>query len=217
MYEDELVSQILNNPIIAFDINGKVIFWNNSSEKLFKYKRKDVIGKYLPFITSTSKYEIEAVISKTMEGKQMNFKTQKRDKQGNILDLVLFTSPIRKENKIIGVSAIIKESSFLKNLSYIPLEDIAEREQKRTFVDIRKLIIISLEKSKKTINQIALDSGVNWKTVEKHLTYMIGKRLVNEVFSSEYVRVFELTEQGKACFEIIKKESRDRIVKKLFL
>ena len=69
--------------------------------------------------------------------------------------------------------------------------------QKRTFIDIRNLILISLASGQKTINQISTEAQVNWKTVERHLIYLIGRGWVREVFSSAYVRVFELTAFGK--------------------
>ncbi len=66
--------------------------------------------------------------------------------------------------------------------------------------------MLNLYSGKKTINQVANESGINWRTVEKHLTYLIGKKIVNELFSSEYVRILELTENGKAHAEQIRKE-----------
>lgn len=214
MHDLELISGILNNSnnaIIAFDLEGKVIFWNSSSERLFKYKANEVIGKFIPFITDTSKYEIDVVIQNVKEGKQFNFKTQKRSKEGDVLDLVLFANPLYNKNKVIGVSIIVQYAETIKNLTYIPLGiDLVDREQKRTFEEIRKLILLTLSKGKKTINQIANDSGINWRTVEKHLTYLIGKKFVDEIFSSEYVRIFELTNNGKALAEKIK----DRLIEK---
>ena len=109
MHDLELISRILNdssNAIIAFDLDGKVIFWNSSSERLFKYKADEVLGKFLPFITETSKYEIDVVIQNIKEGKQFNFKTQKRSKEGDVLDLVLFANPLCNKNKVVGVSII---------------------------------------------------------------------------------------------------------------
>jgi predicted transcriptional regulator len=69
--------------------------------------------------------------------------------------------------------------------------------QKRTFIDIRNSILLSLASGQKTINQISSETQINWKTVERHLIYLIGKGWVREVFSSAYVRVFELTAFGK--------------------
>ncbi|MBI2653054.1 ArsR family transcriptional regulator [Candidatus Woesearchaeota archaeon] len=68
---------------------------------------------------------------------------------------------------------------------------------KRTFVEIRNSILLSLASGQKTINQISSETQINWKTVERHLIYLIGKGWVREAFSSAYVRIFELTAFGK--------------------
>ena len=68
---------------------------------------------------------------------------------------------------------------------------------KRTFIEIRNLILLSLSKGQKTINQISSETQTNWKTVERHLIYLTGKGWVREAFSSAYVRIFELTAFGK--------------------
>ncbi len=76
---------------------------------------------------------------------------------------------------------------------------------KRRFSDLRDLILENLNTSKKTVNQISSESGINWKTVDNHLIYLVGKGMVEVVFSSPYVKIFELTEQGKEYLEQIKK------------
>ena len=68
---------------------------------------------------------------------------------------------------------------------------------KRTFIKIRNYILISLAEGQKTLNQISIETQINWKTVERHLIYLIGKGWVREAFSSAYVRIFELTAFGK--------------------
>jgi predicted transcriptional regulator len=68
---------------------------------------------------------------------------------------------------------------------------------KRTFKDLRTFILICLSSGQHTINEISFKTKINWKTVELHLTYLVGRRLVNEVVSSKYVRIFELSEDGK--------------------
>ena len=74
---------------------------------------------------------------------------------------------------------------------------ISNFSQKRTFAEIRKYILLSLASGQKTINQIASETGINWRTVDNHLVYLLGKSLVREVFRSSYVRIFELTAFGK--------------------
>ena len=68
---------------------------------------------------------------------------------------------------------------------------------KRTFIKIRNSILLSLASGQKTINQISSETQINWKTVERHLVYLIGKGWAREAFSSAYVRIFELTAFGK--------------------
>lgn len=68
---------------------------------------------------------------------------------------------------------------------------------KRRFIDIRNIIILSLASGQKTINQISSENQINWRTVERHLIYLIGKGWVREAFSSAYVRIFELTAFGR--------------------
>ena len=68
---------------------------------------------------------------------------------------------------------------------------------KRKFIDIRTSILLCLAQGQKTINQISGERQINWKTVERHLIYLIGKGWVREAFNSSYVRIFELTAFGK--------------------
>lgn len=75
---------------------------------------------------------------------------------------------------------------------------------KRVFSDIRAEILASLSSGRKTVNDIATKTETNWKTVDNHLIYLIGKGLVTKVFDSPYVKIFEITEEGMA--EVKKKK-----------
>jgi predicted transcriptional regulator len=77
-------------------------------------------------------------------------------------------------------------------------EQQMQKQKKRTFQDIRALILHSLLEKRKTINQIASDIGINWRTVESHLTYLAGKKMVCETPASKHVRIFEITKLGKS-------------------
>lgn len=70
--------------------------------------------------------------------------------------------------------------------------------RKRTFSELRRIILTALISGQQTTNQLSLRSGINWRTVEAHLTFLIGKGFVSEVLKSEYVRIFKLTDAGIA-------------------
>ena len=69
--------------------------------------------------------------------------------------------------------------------------------KKRTFRELRYIILLALLSGQQTTNQISIKTGINWRTVESHLTFLVGKGLVSEIFKSEYVRIFKITEAGE--------------------
>lgn len=78
---------------------------------------------------------------------------------------------------------------------------------KRTFSEIRKDILNSLESNcEMSINSISRDTDVNWRTVEKHLVYLVGRGYAKEVFTSAYVRIISLTDKGKALAIMLESE-----------
>ena len=75
---------------------------------------------------------------------------------------------------------------------------ISSINSKRTFKELRKGILLCLSKGQMTVNEIARFAAINWKTVDNHLIHLAGRGLVKEVFNSAYVRIYELTEDGKS-------------------
>jgi predicted ArsR family transcriptional regulator len=73
--------------------------------------------------------------------------------------------------------------------------------KKRRFSELREIILNNLSKGRKTVNQISQETGINWKTVDNHLIYLVGKGMAAVVYSSPYVKIFELSESGKEYLE----------------
>lgn len=71
------------------------------------------------------------------------------------------------------------------------------RAPKKTFQQIRKLILKDLQKGQRTVNQISESTGLTWRTVDGHLINLIGRGLVEPVFISEYVKIYRLKEVAK--------------------
>lgn len=67
--------------------------------------------------------------------------------------------------------------------------------KKKTFQQIRKLILKDLRGGHRTVNQIADNTSLTWRTVDNHLIYLIGKGKVEPVFVSKYVKIFQLKER----------------------
>jgi len=76
------------------------------------------------------------------------------------------------------------------------------RKGKRSFKEIRLNILQVLSTGRKTVNQLSQEAGVNWKTVDNHLIYLVGRGFATEVFSSPYVKIYEISERGKKHLEV---------------
>lgn len=72
---------------------------------------------------------------------------------------------------------------------------------RRSFSELRDIILLDLIQGQKTTNEISHDCNINWRTVELHLTYLRGRGLVQEVFTSKYVRIHDLTQKGREYIE----------------
>lgn len=86
--------------------------------------------------------------------------------------------------------------------------------KKRKFSELRDLILESILNEQKTINNIASETKINWRTVNNHMTYLIGKGYVKEVFSSRYVRIVEITANGIIALQKVNVKRKDLFEKK---
>ncbi len=165
----------------------------------------------LPFDKKATKEELELAVKYFGQKKDICVRATKEHKDGTRLDTYLSIYPILNQNQLTGFFFWAGRAKKFKNA--VCLEEKQKSDAKRTFREIRKIIMFALTQGRMTINQVSIKSGINWKTVEKHLTYLIGKGFVEEVFSSEYVRIFELTQKGVNRVEDMRRETIASIVK----
>lgn len=207
----QFIEQV-DDAFFAIDLRGTVIYWNQGAKNLLGYSAQEMLGKPLPFDKELLKQELEVAIKAYTQQKQTCIKAAKEHKNGLAVDLFLSIYPAMHEGKLSGFFFSAVKQSKYKQAQVIGEEQ--KGEQKRTFEELRKIIVLALTHGRMTINQVSLKTGVNWKTVEKHLTFLIGKGYVEEVFSSEYVRIFELTQKGRTLVEKIRQDMITKVVTK---
>lgn len=67
---------------------------------------------------------------------------------------------------------------------------------KRTFEVLRNKLLRTFVTGQKTVNQAASEAGINWRTVNNHITFLLGKGYLKPIFVSQYVKIYEITEEG---------------------
>jgi PAS domain S-box-containing protein len=106
--------------ILSMDLDGIVTSWNPGSEKMFGYSSKEIIGKSIYSIYPTGKEsEFNEIITKLKKNEHIeHFETERKRKDGSIIDVSLSISPINNEKgDIVGIAKIIRDISGQKNRS----------------------------------------------------------------------------------------------------
>jgi PAS domain S-box-containing protein len=101
-----------HDAIIAKDLNGTITDWNQSAERIFGYKAKEIIGKsILTLIPKDRVTEETEILSKIRRGQSIDhYETVRRCKDGRLIDVSLTISPVKGPNgKIVGVSKVARD------------------------------------------------------------------------------------------------------------
>ena len=101
-----------HDAIVAKDLNGTITDWNQSAERIFGYKPKEIIGKsILTLIPKDRVKEETEILSKIRRGQSIDhYETVRRCKDGRLIDVSLTISPVKGPNgKIVGVSKIARD------------------------------------------------------------------------------------------------------------
>jgi PAS domain S-box-containing protein len=113
------VIQSSHDAIVAKDLNGIITDWNQSAERIFGYKAKEIIGKsILTLIPRDRRDEETEILRRIRRGELIDhYQTVRRRKDGQLLDVSLTISPIKDFNgKIVGVSKIARDITEQKTV-----------------------------------------------------------------------------------------------------
>ncbi|MHA1797105.1 MAG: PAS domain-containing protein, partial [Candidatus Helarchaeota archaeon] len=118
-----------DDAIFAKSLDGKVISWNDSAEKIYGYTEEEILNKPVLILAPDDKAkELEDIFKKIKLGQNVtHFKTINKKKDGTLFNVSITVSPIKnKAGKIIAASTIardISESEAIKR-------SLIEKEEK---------------------------------------------------------------------------------------
>ncbi|MFN8573927.1 MAG: PAS domain S-box protein [Gemmatimonadaceae bacterium] len=103
-----------DDAIISGDLGGLIVSWNQGAERLLGYEPNEVIGTpYLRLVPDERQAEELATVAMIRDGQQVpSYETQRRTKDGRLVDVWTATSPIRDTSgAIVGVSRVTRDIS----------------------------------------------------------------------------------------------------------
>jgi PAS domain S-box-containing protein len=101
-----------DDAIISKDLNGIIMSWNKSAERVFGYTAEEAVGKSITMLIPEDRQDEEPhILSRLRRGQRVDhFETIRRKKDGTLLDISLTISPVRNaEGIIIGASKIARD------------------------------------------------------------------------------------------------------------
>lgn len=98
-----------NDAIYSVDSEGKIRSWNRTAERLFGWKKEEIIGKDSSLLLPEEiKNETELIIRRIREGeKELRFETRRLTKNGEVISVEVTISPVGDS----GFSVIVRQIS----------------------------------------------------------------------------------------------------------
>ena len=106
------VVQSSHDAVAAKTLNGIITDWNQSAERIFGYKPKEIIGEsVLTLIPKDRQSEEQEILRRIRRGELLDhYETVRRRKDGQLIDVSLTISPIKgPKGEIVGVSKIARD------------------------------------------------------------------------------------------------------------
>jgi PAS domain S-box-containing protein len=120
----ESIVEKAGDAISVVDLEGKVLYWNEGAERIYGYRKEEVLGKKLsdflyPKETRSRAEEescVAGLMARVKKGEVVsNIEVKRRTKEGREIITSMTLSPLRDaEGRIIGASRICKDITHLK-------------------------------------------------------------------------------------------------------
>ena len=101
-----------DDAIISKDLNGIIRTWNRAAERIFGYTAEEAIGQPVSMLAAPGRADdFVDILDHIRNGKHIeHYQSQRKTKDGRIIDVALTVSPVRDEaGSIIGASKIARD------------------------------------------------------------------------------------------------------------
>ncbi|MFY9624749.1 MAG: PAS domain S-box protein [Rhodoplanes sp.] len=152
-----------DDAILAKDLNGVIVSWNEGAERLFGYTQDEAVGKPVTILIPADRHDEEpAILARIRRGERIDhYETIRRRKDGSLVEISLTVSPIKSlDGRIVGASKIardITEQRRAQERQQLLLREMNHRV-KNLFTIASSLVSLSA-RSATTPRELASDVG----------------------------------------------------------
>ncbi len=198
-----LSSQILESSDLAIKVktlDGIITFWNQGAEKIYGYKAEEIIGLHVDILIPEHYHAKRHELTKKIrEGQNVSrHVTKGKRKDGMIIDVSIFLSPVKDENgKIIGIATLDRDITELVIASseLVFQNDEKEKRANELVIANKELDFQNKEKEKRADELLIANKELVFQNTEK-------EKRANELTIANTELVFQDKEKGKRADEL---------------
>jgi len=120
-----------HDAIIGMTLDGIILSWNPSAEKIFSYSAEEVKGRPISILIPPERSdEVPQILEKVKREERVeHYETVRRRKDGTLVDVSMTISPTRDETgKIMGASTITSDNTERKRAQQLLIQRTTEVE-----------------------------------------------------------------------------------------
>ena len=107
-----------DDAIISKDLDGVIVSWNKSAERLFGYTAAEIIGKPVTVLIPEDRLDEEPhILERIRRGERVDhYETLRQRKDGRLINISLTVSPVKDDDgRIVGASKIARDITERKH------------------------------------------------------------------------------------------------------
>lgn len=120
-----------DDAIIGMTLDGIILNWNHSAERIFGYSAEEVKGRPISILIPPERFdEVPRILERVKRGERVeHYETLRRRKDGTLIDVSMTISPTRAETgKITGASTIASDNTERKQARQLLIQRTSELE-----------------------------------------------------------------------------------------
>ncbi len=204
-----------DDAIIGKTVDGVVVSWNPSAERIYGYSQEEMIGQSISLLVPTDHPdEVIQILEQVKRGERVDhFETVRMTKDGRRIDVSLTVSPIKDAiGEITGASTIARDITERKRA----VEEVRQSEERyRDLVENSEDLIFTHDVQGRFLS-------VN-RALVRHLGYRAAEELVgrklSEFLASDVLSLFDVYLDSLAreryvqgCMKILTRDGKERIL-----